>query len=504
MSFRLFSKFKSEKVLWCSQIALSVIGSLGIVGVIWFDSKLFEYLQLNAEGISIFFAHIPIVVTGILAGIQIPLLSVLGNSIKKRADMFVEVLGIDYFGSLVGAVSYGLILYPYIGLIKTAFFVGLVNAMLAILCLIFIAEKKNIRLFSFAVIGIFVLLSFNSPKIEKSIMDTYMLVSVYKEKAVDHRNFLSTLAKRGILPGRFANPNFSISIDNYFNTPYQEVIKYTVKTDGIVDDCLKLSRHTNMCDSWANSYHDALANVPISFLPKREKPYEVLLLGGGSLLPIKNLLKYNVNIDQVDIDEKFIDYARTDPYFVKYHQNSWQDPRAHIYFDDAYTFLRNNQKKYDLVVMSLPGFGSDKLIPFGSVEFYTFLNRALTDDGLMVTWEYGNIDDDSKNDFSMDRSGSKHLETLFAGIKGGGFISYLTFNSYLKVDNQADMVPSDIFYLFQKQDVNRTADLQSNEYMQNMQKYYANMQWHLLENLNLNGVRASHIFSPNYDIMTEL
>jgi hypothetical protein len=174
-----------------------------------------------------------------------------------------------------------------------------------------------------------------------------------------------------------------------------------------------------------------------------------------------------------------------------------------MYFEDAYAYLQHNQKKYDLVVMSLPGFGSDKLLPLGSVEFFTFLNRSLADDGLVVTWEYSNIDDDSQNGFSLDNN-AQHIKTFFEDIKEGGFGSYLIFNSYIDVSNQTTKVPSDIFYLFQKQNINRTADLDSNDYVKNMKQYYSNMQWHSINDLDLSGVRPSHIFSPNYDIMTEL
>jgi spermidine synthase len=184
-SFRLFAGVKSGKMLFISQLLLAIIGPLGIVGVIWLDSKFFEIFQLNARNLAIILAHVPIIVTGIIAGIQVPLLSVLGNSIKKREDMFVEVLGIDYFGSLIGAVSYGLFLYPQIGLIKTAILVGTINVLLSWFCLTFIANKKNYIYMLVVATVFFILLSVNASKIENSVMQMYLRVSIDKELVIN-------------------------------------------------------------------------------------------------------------------------------------------------------------------------------------------------------------------------------------------------------------------------------------------------------------------------------
>ncbi|NTW26827.1 MAG: hypothetical protein HGA36_00665 [Candidatus Moranbacteria bacterium] len=510
LSFRLFAGIENAKTLWISQMALAIIGPIGIVGIVWFDGLLFELFQLKAQSFALFVAHVPIVLTGVLAGIQIPLLSVIGNSIKKRTDMFVEVLGVDYFGSLVGAVLYGLFLYPRVGLIKTAFLIGLINVLLALSCVVFL---KNRKIFYFVIVSllvIFSVLNFKGAEIEKSIMRLYLTVSIEKEFAIKNEHLLTMMKQDGVVNASLNIPREKIEVDTHFNTSYQEVTKYFIdRGDGSSDECLKLSNHTNMCDSWANIYHEALVNVPVSFLKRQDEPYEVLLLGGGSLLPVRNLLNYNVNIDQVDIDSQFVDYAKTDPYFSKYHQNAYLDARWHIFYEDAYTFLKHNQKKYDLVVMTLPGFGSDKLIHLGSVEFFDFLSRSMTDDGLMVTWEYGKINKDDYPQYQNSEVNDKHLKVLFKDMLEGGLKSYTMFYAFgkpmqiggLKIDDGA-VSPYDTFYLFSKRYENVQPDFDASQYMQKNKKYYENMQWHSLEDLDLSEVRASHIFAPNYDIMT--
>lgn len=512
MSFRLFERIKNEHTLWGSQLLLSITGPLGVIGIIWLDNFLFQRYQLRTQQVMLILAHVPVVVTGILAGIQIPLLSNLGNLIKKRSDMFVEVLGVDYFGSLVGAVLYGLVLYPKVGLIKTAFLIGSVNAILSLLCAFTVSDKRRKLFFG---VSIFILICFaalnlNGAWLEKKVIDMYMLVSVQKERAIAQaeRDRITLEQSGGAQRALAYVPKELVTINDYFATPYQEVRKYTVSAGKAVDQCIQLARHTNMCDSWATAYHNALVHVPMSFLTPKDRPYEVLVLGGGSLIPAKNILQYNAVVDQVDIDKQFVDYARQDPYFTKYNKGVDVSERFTIYYEDAFSFLRKNAKQYDLVVMSLPGFGDEKLIHLGSVEFFTFLERALRDDGLMVTWEYGAID---SNDLPQYAAGSQkkreHLRVLFKDINIGGFNSYFTYFSYLTIpgsDEKKNLIPSDTFYIFQKSTTSLALDHTRSSYMAYMGDLYQGLDWHAMDTVELADVRPSRVFAPNYDIMTSI
>lgn len=512
MSFRLFQRTKNEYTLWASQLLLSIIGPLGVVGIIWLDNILFQHYQLRTQQIMLILAHIPIVVTGVLAGIQIPLLSNLGNLIKKRSDMFVEVLGVDYFGSLVGAVLYGLVLYPKVGLIKTAFLVGAINVSLSLLCAFVTSGNRRKVFIGVSVIALFCFaaLNFKGALLEQKIVDMYMLVSVQKERAIvrAERDRI-TLEQSGGSPRALAyTPKEVITIDDHFTTPYQEVRKYTISVGKIADQCIQLARHTNMCDSWANAYHNALVHVPMSFVPKRDRPYQVLILGGGSLLPAKNALRYGAMVDQVDIDRQFVEYAQRDPYFAKYNNGIADASGFTIYYEDAFSFLRKNTKQYDLVVMSLPGFGDEKLIHLGSVEFFTFLQRALRDDGLMVTWEYGALDpSDLPQQAVVSKQKREHLRVLFKDISEGGFNSYFTYFSYLTIpgsNEKQNLIPSDTFYIFQKGVTPLVADTTRSPYMSYLRDVYQGLDWHTIDKREFSDIRPSRVFAPNYDIMTSI
>src|SRR5690242_16675666 len=74
-----------------------------------------------------------IVVTGYLTGLELPLL--IRKSEEINADLkesTAKVLFFDYAGSLIGTVTFALLLRPMLGLIKTAFFIALINILVAV------------------------------------------------------------------------------------------------------------------------------------------------------------------------------------------------------------------------------------------------------------------------------------------------------------------------------------------------------------------------------------
>jgi len=78
---------------------------------------------------SVFFsagAHGLIVIIGILSGAEIPLLIAIREQEKSGTSNFV--LGIDYIGAFLGTILFAFVFYPRVGLMPTAFFIGLLNA----------------------------------------------------------------------------------------------------------------------------------------------------------------------------------------------------------------------------------------------------------------------------------------------------------------------------------------------------------------------------------------
>ncbi len=76
------------------------------------------------------FAHLLIVLIGVLTGFEIPLLIELRGLEAEGAER--TVLGIDYLGAFCGTVAFAFVFYPRFGLVPTAFFVALINALVGV------------------------------------------------------------------------------------------------------------------------------------------------------------------------------------------------------------------------------------------------------------------------------------------------------------------------------------------------------------------------------------
>lgn len=107
------------------EIALTVTGGFSVIFLLLVNSA-------GLPDIAFFgFAHFLIIVIGMLTGVEIPLLIELRNLEAPGAEQ--KVLGVDYLGAFVGTVVFAFFFYPVVGLVPTAFVVGLLNAFVGVL-----------------------------------------------------------------------------------------------------------------------------------------------------------------------------------------------------------------------------------------------------------------------------------------------------------------------------------------------------------------------------------
>ena len=127
------------------ELWLSLVGGLSVIFENLWD-VFFKYFDRNVlffdsgTGATILWtvylllAYGVIAAIGILSGFELPLLISLRKSEKENTVN--KVLGVDYFGSLLGAVCFPLLLWPLMGLFGTAFLTGLLNAFACVLLLV--------------------------------------------------------------------------------------------------------------------------------------------------------------------------------------------------------------------------------------------------------------------------------------------------------------------------------------------------------------------------------
>ena len=469
--------YYKQSFLWV-EIILPIIGVLGVIGLIKLNSWHFEgWYQPYFQIILLMVSHIPIILVGILSGLEIPLLA---HFLKNRKNAFSEVLGVDYFGSLVGTLFYALLFFPTFGLISSTIFVGALNIIVALWFFFsFMKKTKKYQIFIlFLVLFLFSLAITFQNQIQTHFSQTYLKVKIQEQ-------YWSQDA-----------PIAKVDILDYFRTPYQEVTQYRIRypyPDEVTppDDCLNLDEHVQMCESWVESYHHGLVDVPLAFFTKKEK-LNILILGGGDFIGVNFLKKYYndqiKSIDLVDIDSKFMNYARTNSFIKKYNEGAFAYKKLNIFEQDAFFFLRNSSQKYDLILFDLPGVEHDKLSSLYSLEFYNFIHNRLADKGLFVMWTY-----------QKDKH-PNHFEVLVSSLKSAGFQKYFTYRAYMKSqDVRTDFDPGETFYVFSKDNFTPLLNLDNpNKYLKKTKHFYENISW---ENLPESLARPNSVFAPNYKII---
>lgn len=111
-------------------------------------------------------------------------------------------------------------------------------------------------------------------------------------------------------------------------------------------------------------------------------PKNVLLIGGGVGGSLGEILKYPIQeVDYVELDPKVIEIARVwlDEQYLK----PLDDPRVRIANMDGRLFVKRTNRKYDVVILDIPGPYTAQLNRFYTVEFFREVSDILAQQGLI-------------------------------------------------------------------------------------------------------------------------
>lgn len=129
-------------------------------------------------------------------------------------------------------------------------------------------------------------------------------------------------------------------------------------------------------DQWA--YHEMLAHVPMCTHPE---PHRVLIVGGGDGGLLRAVLDHPIveRAVQVEIDRLVVEASRA--YLSEISAGAFEDPRAEVIYEDAFTYLERTDERFDVVLL-------DTTDPVGpaqrlfTAEFYRRVRAALRDGGI--------------------------------------------------------------------------------------------------------------------------
>ncbi|HEX8019553.1 MAG TPA: polyamine aminopropyltransferase, partial [Mucilaginibacter sp.] len=85
-------------------------------------------------------------ITGILVGLEIPLLMRILKDRFEFKDLVSKVFTFDYIGALIASLVFPLLLIPYLGIVRTAYLFGMLNVLVALItCINFKHEIKGAK-----------------------------------------------------------------------------------------------------------------------------------------------------------------------------------------------------------------------------------------------------------------------------------------------------------------------------------------------------------------------
>ena len=282
---------------------------------------------------------------GALVGLEVPLLMRLLKDRMAFGDLVSKVLTFDYVGALAASLLFPLVLVPHLGLIRTGFAFGICNELVAIGLLVMLRKE---RLLVELVAAIVAALALVAGFIGAETLQRASEAALYGEPIIYARS-----------------------------TPYQRVV-LTKR-----DDDLRLYLNNNLQFSSRDEYryHETLVHVPLARAPRLR---DVLVLGGGDGLAVREILKYPEvrSVTLVDLDPAVTTLFTRSGSLAALNHGSLRSPKVRVVTADAFAWLRANHRQFDVALVDFPDPTNFSVGKLYTVTFYRELARALTPEGV--------------------------------------------------------------------------------------------------------------------------
>lgn len=337
-----FSKYLRQHLFdWflASELLIGFLGGFSALFLFWLYSgtDLYEYGFVLVT-----------VCIGTLVGLEIPLLIRLMETELKLRQNVANILTYDYIGGLVGALLFPVILLPYLGLIRSALLLGLLNLLVAMAH--FVRHRSWLRSWPMQL-------------------------------------FLATAACLGLSAAYVSAPELSLALEQRIyrdrvvfsrQTAYQQL----TLTEWHRDLRLFINGGLQFSSLDEYRYHESLVHVAAARVPMARR---ALILGGGDGLAARELLKYpELKITVVDLDPEMTQLFQTEPRLRSLNQDSLSHARVQVVNQDAFKFAENDTSFYDLIYVDLPDPGTTALAKLYSQSFYALLSRRLSEYGALA------------------------------------------------------------------------------------------------------------------------
>jgi spermidine synthase len=133
-------------------------------------------------------------------------------------------------------------------------------------------------------------------------------------------------------------------------------------------------------------YTNAMSLTPMRYI-NPEKKISVLILGWGDGFIADKIRSFPhvVHIDLCEIDRGMIELCRTDNDIRHFNHDVFLDQRLHIHIEDAYEWIWDQSKTYDLIIADFPDAHAIELSKLYSKEFFNNIHKLLDPQWVFIT-----------------------------------------------------------------------------------------------------------------------
>ena len=317
------------------------------------------------------------------AGMTLPLLTHVMLKRGQAEAIVGKVYALNTLGAIAGAISAGMILMPIVGL-KGVIVIGALVDMLLGLALfrneirVGRAAKAASRVLPFAATGTLLMVTFGLIYPINPMVLTSTVFRRGRKELPDYYEILS------YVDGRTASVTV---VDNTDHDTY-----HIIYTNGKPDASVILDRWPEGRDpEWGP---DIAGDEPNQFLvgiiPLMARPDAThgALIGFGSGVTCHTVLG-SPKLERLDTVEIEPEMVRGSEFFKPVNYRAYEDPRSHIYFDDAKAYFATAGYKYDFIISEPTNPWVSGVSSLFTVEFYQEAKRYLKPGGVLAQWLQG-------------------------------------------------------------------------------------------------------------------
>lgn len=288
-------------------------------------------------------------VIGLLIGMELPLTARINSRYESLELNLSSILEKDYWGALLGGIFFALVGLPVLGLTYTPFVLAFLNFLVAVIFRHHFREEMPSRWWGGLSLGLFsafvFILVIAKPVVLWSEQKRYLDQIIYEEQS-----------------------------------RYQKI----VLTRWHSDIWLYLDGQEQFSSYDEVRYHEPLVHPSML---AAASPRQVLILGGGDGLAVREVLKYPSveKITLVELDPAVTRLASRQPFLLSLNERSLLDPRVEIVHDDGYHYLQRSDQMWDVILADFPDPRSAALERLYTAEFYKLCRRHLSRGGVVTT-----------------------------------------------------------------------------------------------------------------------